>query len=177
MNSVPFPIAPCVLALVATAAAWDWQTRRIPNWLVALGLIVALPVQGMIHGEAGGIQIWFFGCLTGGLFFLPGYLIRAVGAGDVKLMAAVGAFCGVLGAVEIAMIACAVGGLWALVVLLKRRQVRAGLTNTVTMLLTMPDDVRESATGKAGMRTQSVGRLPFGVAIAIGTVWAILISA
>lgn len=94
MNGVPFPIGPCVLALVMIAALSDLNTRRIPNWLVATALVVALPMQVVLHGATEGMQMWLGGCLTGGLLLLPGYLMRLMGAGDVKLMAAVGAFCG-----------------------------------------------------------------------------------
>ncbi|MGF6757040.1 A24 family peptidase [Paraburkholderia sp. GAS334] len=177
MNGVPFPIGPCVVALVVTAAVWDWNTRRIPNWLVGAALIVALPVQWMLHGALGGVQTWLLGCLAGGLFFLPGYLLRAVGAGDVKLTAAIGAFCGAACVFQIALVACVIGAVWALVSLIQRRRARAGLTNALSMLFVMAGGFREAARHGQNFREQSAGRLPYGVVIAISTVGVLLTSA
>jgi prepilin peptidase CpaA len=177
MNGVPFPVGPCVLALVVIAALWDVQTRRIPNWLVALGLVVALPVQWMIYGGMTGTQMWLGGCLTGGAVFLPGYLLRMLGAGDVKLMAAVGAFCGASGAVEIALVVCVVGGAWALVELLRRRQMKTGLQNMAAVLI---DVAHPSSKGTEQKTTTAkrvtAGTLPYGVAIAMGTTLVLFAS-
>lgn len=181
MNGVLFPIGPCVLALVAIAAAWDWQTRRIPNWLVGSALVVALPMQWALHGALSGAQVWFLGCIAGGMLLLPGYLLRAVGAGDVKLMAAVGSLCGAAAAVEVAMIAWIVGGLWALATLVYQKRVKAGLTTTFSLLLVMVGSAGHTAEQGQGQeqehdnRPPSLGRLPFGVAIAIGTVGAVML--
>jgi prepilin peptidase CpaA len=180
MNGVLFPIGPCVLALVAIASAWDWQTRRIPNWLVASALTVALPMQWALHGALSGTQIWFTGCIAGGMLLLPGYLLRALGAGDVKLMAAVGSLCGATLAVEVAMIAWIVGGLWALGTLVYRRQLRTGLSTTFSLVLTVVGRAHQAggdqpqAPARETTGAPSLGRLPFGVAIAIGTVIAVM---
>jgi prepilin peptidase CpaA len=176
MDSVFFPVGPCVLALVALAAAWDWQTRRIPNWLVASALLVALPVQCWLHGGIGGLQIWFAGAMAGGMLLLPGYLLRVVGAGDVKLMAAVGALCGATLAVEVAVVASLVGGLWSLAMLWQRGQIRAGLSGTFSLLLTMAGGCRQSGAQNGEVRAVTLGRMPFGVAIAAGTVFTVMTS-
>jgi prepilin peptidase CpaA len=177
MNAVPFPLGPCVLLLVTFAAALDWRTRRIPNWLVATALVAALPAQWMLYGAADGLGIWFAGWLVGGLIFLPGYMVRVVGAGDVKLMAAVGAWFGMTGAIETAMIACAIGGVWALAAMLLKRRMKDGLSNTYSMLLSVTGGWRQVVQQGAAMRVLSVGRLPFGVAIALGAVSTMVLSA
>lgn len=169
MASVLFPVAPCVAALVITAAVWDWQTRRIPNWLVSAALIVALPLQVFLHGVSDGTEAWLLGCLAGGVMFLPGYLTRTVGAGDVKLMAAIGALCGPVPAMEIAVVASAIGGVWALLWLMRRKRIRAGLSNTMSMLFSVVGGARAGIQHGESLRALSVGRLPFGVAIALGT--------
>jgi prepilin peptidase CpaA len=174
MTSILFPVAPCVVALVITAAVWDWQTRRIPNWLVLIALIVALPMQIFLHGAIGGGRAWLLGCLAGGAMLLPGYMTRTVGAGDVKLMAAIGALCGALVAMEIAVFASVVGGIWAVLLLLRRKQVWAGVSNTMTMLATAAGGARAGVQHGESMRALSMGRMPFGVAIAIGTLGALM---
>jgi prepilin peptidase CpaA len=178
MDGVQFPIGPCVLLLVALAAAWDLQTRRIPNWLVATALLIALPVQWMLHGAFGGVQIWLFGVLVGGLTFLPGYAMRMVGAGDVKLTAAVGSFCGALAVVQIAVIACVIGGVWALITLIRHRQVKAGSIKMLTMLGMSQSEVQiDRGPNEEGTRAQVIARLPYGAAIALSTVWVLMASA
>jgi prepilin peptidase CpaA len=175
MNGVPFPVGPCLLLLVTIAMATDLQARRIPNWLVALALVVALPVQCALHGTEGAL-IWLGGCLTGGLLFMPGYLLRMMGAGDVKLMAAVGAFCGAAGAFEVAVIASLIGGAFAIVSMVRRRRVRDGVMNAMAALITMAEPTDGAPRGARHGRMASVGSLPYGVAIAVGTVCVLFAS-
>lgn len=169
MNGVPFPIGPCVLALVMIAALSDLNTRRIPNWLVATALVVALPMQVVLHGATEGMQMWLGGCLTGGLLLLPGYLMRLMGAGDVKLMAAVGAFCGASGAFEIGLVTFAIGGAWSLTVLLRRRQMLTGLIGAASLLVETAVPGDGIGQRRSGLAHGSIGTIPYGVAIAIGS--------
>ncbi len=80
-----------ILSLVLIAALVDLVQCRIPNSLVIWGLLVALPLRYHYFGLPGlGLGLGGFAvCLLG---FLPLYLAGGLGAGDVKLMAAVGAF-------------------------------------------------------------------------------------
>ncbi|MDE1181670.1 prepilin peptidase [Paraburkholderia sp.] len=192
MNGVPFPVGPCVMTLVLIAALSDLRTRRIPNWLVATALCVAVPVQWMVHGGIEGMELWLGGVLTGALVFLPGYVMRMMGAGDVKLMAAIGAFCGASGAFEIGMSVCVIGGIWALFEMLRLRQMRAGLQGVAVLLMdciassqtvdapqARPQrQSREDGAGTAATRigAGSIGTLPYGVAIALGTTFTLFAS-
>ncbi|PMS22119.1 peptidase A24 [Trinickia dabaoshanensis] len=177
MNALLFPTGPCVVALVVVAMSFDLHTRRIPNWLVATALVVALPVEIIANGLPIGPIWWLTGLLTGGLLFLPGYLIRMLGAGDVKLMAAVGALMGPRGALEAAMAATVVGGLISFVALLQKRRLRRGVASAISTLITMSaDDASNRADTQAAVGS-AVGALPYGVAIAIGSVVAIAINA
>src|SRR4051812_28866469 len=78
--------------LVLVAAGYDIRYRRIPNWLVLAGIVtgfawnVSSGWSGLGHAAAG------FG--LGFALYFPLYLLRARGAGDVKLLAAVGAIVG-----------------------------------------------------------------------------------
>ncbi|CAG4888823.1 A24 family peptidase [Paraburkholderia saeva] len=177
MNGILFPIGPCVLALATTAAVWDWKSRRIPNWLVAGALLISLPIQWSVHGLTEGTQTWLLGCIVGGLFFLPGYAIRAVGAGDVKLMAAIGALCGPAVAIYVGLVACALGGIWALATLLRRKRTKEGLTNALSMIVVLPGGIKAATQHGKNLREHSVGRLPYGVVIAISTIGVLLTTA
>ncbi|MEM5434312.1 A24 family peptidase [Paraburkholderia diazotrophica] len=169
MNAFEFPVGVCLLGLVATAAGTDLHSRRIPNWLVLAGLTLALAVQWWQHGAAQGYVSWGLGLLTGGCLFLPLYMLRGMGAGDVKLMAAVGAFVGPQPALEIVLVTCIVGGVWGLTVVIFKRALKSTATNMLTILLSGRElSGRLSETGKDAA-FPSVGSLPYGVAIALGT--------
>lgn len=151
----PF-LGPIAIAIVLTAAATDLHGRRIPNWLTFGAWVLALPVQMAIHGAAGGVASWALGWLAGFSIFLPFYLLRGMAAGDVKLMAATGAWLGATLAFQIAMVTFLLGGAWAIVLVLKSRQHKQLARNIGGIL----------RTGEGG---SSVGSIPYGVAIAAGT--------
>jgi prepilin peptidase CpaA len=159
-----------VVAFVVAAAVFDVRAHRIPNWLVLLGAITCIAGQ-MIQpalldfGIAGALK----GIAVGFALLLPLYLLRATGAGDVKLMAMVGAYLGPWGVASAALLSFIAGGVLALAVVLARGalgQLFANLRNMLygTLLTAM-------TTGKTTITTPaaSVGKLPYGVAIAIGT--------
>jgi prepilin peptidase CpaA len=139
-----------LLAFVAAVAIVDLRTRRIPNLLTisaaALGVVLNLSRSGGYGALASGA-----GLLTGLIAFLPFYLAGGFGAGDVKAMAAVGAFVGPKGALLAATWTLLVGGLGALGVLASFRW-KAART---------PDGWR---LGEARRH-----RFPYGLAIACGT--------
>ena len=81
------------IALVVTAAFLDIFTRRIPNILTVSGAVLGLAVHGWFAG-VDGFCTSILGFLIGFLIILPGYLLKMTGAGDLKLMAAVGALVG-----------------------------------------------------------------------------------
>ncbi|MGQ7935202.1 A24 family peptidase [Paraburkholderia sp. D1E] len=176
MNGVPFPVGPCVITLALFAALWDIQTRRIPNWLVATGLIVAIPVQWFTQGGIDGMQTWLGGTLVGGAMFLPGYAMRLMGAGDVKLMAAIGAFCGAYGAFEISLATCVIGGIGSLAILLRRQQMRVGLSRVAALLMSCTTPGYGAKQRQGDVATSSTGSMPYGVAIAIGSALVLFYS-
>ncbi|MFP3563255.1 prepilin peptidase [Paraburkholderia sp. SIMBA_030] len=169
MNAFEFPVGVCLLGLVAVAAGWDLQTRRIPNWLVLTGLALALAIQWRLHGVGEGGGRWLLGMLTGGSLFLPLYLLRAMGAGDVKLMAAVGAFAGPDIALEIVLVTCVLGGVWALATIILKRAVKDTGANMLAIVLAGTASLGSKEVRGKGATFTSVGSLPYGVAIALGT--------
>src|SRR5689334_2872029 len=76
-------------AFVIIAGIHDIRSRRIPNWLIVTGLISSLFYQ-FFSGYGYGFTFWLTGLGTGFAFFFPLYVFRAMGAGDVKLMAMTG---------------------------------------------------------------------------------------
>ncbi|MBF6991669.1 prepilin peptidase [Cupriavidus sp. IK-TO18] len=162
----PF-VAPVTIGIVLSAAAIDLARRRIPNWLTFGAWIAALPVQMVIHGFAGGSLAWLYGWLVGLTLFLPFYLLRGMAAGDVKLLAAVGAWLGAAMVVNVALATCVIGGVWALVQLLVTRQTLVTLSRVSYMLSVA---VQRRARPVQSEAEASAGSIPYGVAIAVGTI-------
>jgi prepilin peptidase CpaA len=159
-----------LLCLVAQAAVTDLAVRKIPNVLVLSGLALALILHLMAGPRWAPATHWLAGILAGFFLFLPLYLLRGMAAGDVKLMAMVGAFTGPWAACCIALLTCLFGGLMALGILVVSGRCRQGLDNMWAMskpvilrLLGVPLCRVPLAPGA------SVGGMPYGVAIALGT--------
>ncbi len=159
-----------LLLLLLAAAIFDLRTRRIPNRLTFGGTTVALLYSLVAPPHSGGL-LWALGGLGLGLvLMLPLYLLRAMGAGDVKLMAMAGAFLGPEGTWQAVIFVFIVGGILAVVYALWHRVVGKLLRNTLQtvqlLFMTVAAGIRPDARASS---TQSVGRLPYGVSIALGT--------
>jgi len=154
--------------LLALACVTDLRTRRIPNVLTFSAAAGAV----LFHLVTGGWQAagWsIVGLFVGALLFLPMFALRGMGAGDVKLLAAVGAW---LGPGQVAIVALATslaGGVLAVVVALAYGYLRKALTNLYLLLAhwrvmgvsPLPAVTLEQASGP---------RLAYALPIAIGTV-------
>lgn len=80
-----------LMPALALAAALDWRSRRVPNLLIAPLASAGVIAQGLDLGLRG-LTLALGGALLGAACTLPFYLLRGMAAGDVKLMAAVGAW-------------------------------------------------------------------------------------
>ena len=148
-----------LLLFVALAAASDLARRKIPNRLVLAGIVVALGLHvWQADADAASLWTWLGGMATGFFLFLPLYLLRGMAAGDVKLIAMAGAFTGPWAAVQIALATFVLGGLMALLLIGWQGQWRACARN-LRQLLVSP-----------GVLQESVGSMPYGLAIALGSV-------
>jgi prepilin peptidase CpaA len=175
MPGVPILLDVLLAMLVLLAAATDLLWRRIPNLLTGGGLLAAL-VLHLLDGGGRFPLAWLGGALTGLALLLPLYLLRGMAAGDVKLMAMVGAFTGPTLALHISLATFIIGGVMALAIVLYRRRWRDTLDNIRALLV--PWSLRAggvSAVPQARPRVASVGNMPYGLAIALGT-WLLLAS-
>lgn len=166
-----------LLWLLLQAAATDLAVRRIPNVLVLSGLLIAM----VLHLRTGAAGAWLetglAGLAAGFFLFLPLYLLRGMAAGDVKLMAMTGAFVGPGMAMQIALFTCLIGGVLALLMLVLNGRWRILVRNLKTIatpLLWRCAGVPAPATPLS--REASAGGIPYGVAIALGTL-AVVVNA
>ena len=160
-----------LLLLLVIAAGIDMQQHRIPNVLSLGGIVLGIALQGWASGFSGVIA-GVGGAAVGIGIFLPFYLGHGMGAGDVKLMGAAGAFLGPTNALLATGLSLGAGGVLALIILLSRgglgslaRRYWATIQNLVLtrQLAHQPPAVNEVAAMK----------FPYAAAIGIGTVAAL----
>jgi prepilin peptidase CpaA len=152
--------------LLCGAAAWcDLRFRRIPNVLTLPAVAIALCLHGATHAGAG-LLLSLAGMLAAAALVLPGYALGYTGAGDVKLLAAVGALLAFPTALFAALLSLVLGGVLSLALSVWRRNLSGLLLNTWGMgkwLL-----VRSTGMSAPAPVTSAQG-IPLGVAIAVAT--------
>ncbi len=105
-----------LLILCAIAAFTDWRAGVIPNWLTLPPLAIA-PIYFMISGGIWDLVRSLLGIVICVLVPLFLFWRRAIGGGDVKLFATIGALSGYMVGLEVQLLACALAGFYALVLL------------------------------------------------------------
>lgn len=111
----------CLLFLAA-AFITDIKSMRIPNWITISALLVGLLTQGLMRGWHG-LMMAGGGAAAGFIVLLIMYLIGAVGAGDVKLFAGIGAWTGTLFTLQVVIYSVLFGALIGWIIVLKRREI------------------------------------------------------
>lgn len=109
-----------LFVIIIIAFIWDVRHNKIPNWLTAGSALLGL-ITHLISGGIDGILFSFFGLAAGGGICLLLYVFKAIGAGDVKLFAAIGAFTGFENALYILMYSIVFGGIIGIILLLFTR--------------------------------------------------------
>jgi prepilin peptidase CpaA len=160
-------------AVAVTAAITDVRDRRIPNRLTYLAMVVGLVLQAAVHGWRGLLLGLVGGLLFGGVFLIF-HLVRAMGAGDVKLAAALGCIIGPAGSWQVMFATAVAGGALAILVMVFTGRVLKTLRSTLAVvgfhavhgLRTHPE---------VNLDNPAAVRLPYGLAFAAGTLyWAFL---
>lgn len=160
-----------LLVLLVAAAVSDYRTFRISNWITGGGILFALAYNSTVPPVWHAGWTWApAGMLLGFGAMLPMYAIRAMGAGDVKLMAMVGAFLGA-SATAWALLFCVVtGGIAALAFALHKRVLARMFANVGGVMRGMLWSSVASGTPQLQPGAmQSVGKLAYGISIAVGT--------
>jgi len=154
-----------VAAGTGTGAAIDLVTRRVPNELTVS--LAALGVAMAASGVSGlSVAASLLGFALGLALMLPGHVIGATGAGDVKLFAAVGALIGPAHLVTAFVDTAIAGGVIALVVALRRRRFRQTIDRTAALIVTRAANAAEIESPLVN------NRFAYAPAIAIGAIVA-----
>jgi prepilin peptidase CpaA len=166
------PRTAVLFALLLTAAVFDYRSYRIPNWLTAGGLLFGTVWTILVPPLPGaGWTYPLAGIATGFLGMLPMYLVRGVGAGDVKLMAMAGSFLGWQDTLVAMLFSFVVGGVAAVAFAACHGMAGRLLENTRQLLFQL---VLAAAGGQRPSMTlpaqQSAGKIAFGASIAAATI-------
>ena len=168
LNSVNAIVTAIALVVGLIACVTDIRHRRIPNVLTFGAAAAALIFHAAVSGLPGLLGA-ALGWTVGVVLFLPFFLLRGMGGGDVKLLAALGAWLGPGDAFYLAIYASIAGGVLALVVSVARGYLITAFRNIWNLLTywsvagPRPMDALTLDKGKAP-------RLAFAVPMLVGTV-------
>jgi prepilin peptidase CpaA len=158
------------MVLIAAAIS-DLRRGTVYNWLTYPAILVGLGLGAAAGAAAGSTEDGFLNHLGGfalaGGVLLVAFLMGGMGGGDVKLMAAVGAFLGWPGTLHAVFYSFLVGAAEGLIVVVWRGQTRTVLRRLWVALRILP---LPTARMDEAVPT-STYRVPFGFAVCVGTLW------
>jgi prepilin peptidase CpaA len=155
------------VALTLCAGWLDGWTHRIPNWLTVTGFVAGVALNSAVTGLKGTATA-LEGAGIGLLILVPVVYLRALGAGDLKLVAAVGAFVGPTLLWLVLLASVLVAGAMAIILMIRAQRVQETLRNLGCLIMSFfmfgirsyPD---------ISLDNPRLLKLPFGVAVAVGT--------
>ena len=161
-------------SILVVAAINDIRVRKIPNLLTFPTMVLGLIYYSIVNGWDG--LFFSFGGLALGMaiFFVP-YLTGGMGAGDAKLMGAVGAIIGPKGVLIAALFSAVIGGVYALIILLFNIQYLRGFITRSALTVKTFAFTRNFVPIPAD-EAEHKPKLCFGVAITIGTLFYVLLN-
>jgi prepilin peptidase CpaA len=167
-----------MIALLAYAAAEDLRTRRIRNWLT-LCLVVTGVAHSIAssHGPALGQSL--LGLLAGFGLPLMLFILGALGGGDVKLLAGVGAWLGATSVIEVFLAAAVVGMVIVLMQCAWNGRLTSLFRNTYVLVISLLhlDKVGLEQMKLTGQSCRSVDRpLPYAVPVLIAVVLTVAMN-
>ncbi len=160
------------IAVSLGACVTDLKWRRIPNVLTLGAAVAAFLIQWAMRGSPGLWQA-VAGWAIGLALFLPIFVLRGIGGGDVKLLAALGAWLGPMPAVWLALYTALAGGVFALIVAATKGYTGQAFQNVWGMLGYWRVMGLQPHPGVT-LETSAGPRLPYSLPIAAGlglTLW------
>jgi prepilin peptidase CpaA len=169
-----------LLLLLAACCYTDITQRRVPNTLVLVGLVVAAALNTVaVFSASEPLTSWallrpVLGALAGVVGLMPLYLVRACGAGDCKLMSAVGAFAGAGAVLPIVIYTLVAGGVLSLACMLVFGVWRQALANTHFLLTDWVVRLRTGGGARIATLATTAYRLPYVLAITGGVLYYLM---
>ena len=152
-------------------AAWiDGKELKVPNWMTFPMVLSGFIYNGYINGW-DGMTFAFYGMVTGLLTLLPLYAVGGMGAGDVKLMAGIGAWLGTVITWYAFVATVIVGAIMAIIMVLWSRSLEKHYAQGMLILnewLTIKNPVKLAEIAKDRKPTMKL--LPYGIPICVGSI-------
>jgi prepilin peptidase CpaA len=167
---MPIVLKILLVCTVVIAGLYDLRYRRIPNWLNVSAMSVGVLLNLLLFAGHGLILAMLgIGCAL--VVYIPLYLVRGMGAGDVKLMAAVGAIAGPRNWMGIFIATAVLGGFVSLIYVLFRRRLHETFWN-MTLIVSELTRFRVPAVrdSRLDVRSSDALRVPHGALIAVGVI-------
>jgi prepilin peptidase CpaA len=159
------------ILLLVLCASWDLKYRRIPNWATLPGIVLGLGMSSLHSGWAG-LKASGLGLLVGFGALLVLFVLGWMGGGDVKLMAAVGALKGYPFVVSALFYSLVVGVVIGVAMLVWNRKTLRTFKNLFFVLFSRVSRL----VPKQDIDPKETQKIPFGLAIVLGTVWALVMG-
>ena len=160
-------------AVAVVAAITDVRGRRIPNRITYPAMLAGLLLQIFAYGWRGILFSLAGGLLFGGVFLLF-YIVRAMGAGDVKLATALGCVVGPIASLRVLFATALAGAAMAILVMVFTGRVLRTLRSTLSVVgFHALHGIRTHP--EVNLDNPTAARLPYGLAFAAGTLyWAVV---
>lgn len=155
---------------LSIAVFTDWRERKIYNKLLVPAFLLALllnTLQGGISGLTGSLM----GATLGFALLLVPYFMGGMGAGDVKLLAVIGAYDGATFVFTSFLCGAVIGGFISLFLLARRK----ALGNTLKHFLLFLPILKKPQNFSKAMKEANQEKFPYGIAIALGTLIALFL--
>jgi prepilin peptidase CpaA len=165
---------PAALMVALCAGYIDWRTRRIPNWLTVSGFSLGITLNSLFGGWHGAVASLEGAGLGLGLL-LPLVLLRGFGAGDWKLMGAIGALMGWRAMLWVLIASVLISAAAGLVQIVSTRRVKGTLKN-IGKLLKGFVVVGLRPNPDVSLDNPTLAKMPFGTAVAAATTIGFVIA-
>ncbi len=174
----PQKVEMVLLVMLLIAAVFDVRYRRIPNWLTVSGALLGIAMNTLIGAPEAGLVFSLVGLLVAFGVYAFLYALRAMGAGDVKLMAAIGALVGWERWFGIFFITALIGGVMAVILVVARGRLKRTIFNVGFILSEMksgrPAYLKNE---ELDVKSKKAVGLPHGAVIAVSAVFFLALSA
>ena len=154
-----------IASVLLVAGVTDLRSSKIPNWLTISAMASGLFSHSLLNGLSG-LLFSAKGLGLGFALFILLYVRGGMGAGDVKLLAAVGSFIGAEAVLSAGLMAMLLGGLYAIAMMISLNGLRAGMKQIgalLTYCVLVPGSTRTLTPAKAQPR------LRYALVIGLGT--------
>ena len=168
-SSLPIVTSVCALLLLGVSAYWDIRYRKIPNWATLPGIVLGLGMNSLLGGWVG-MKASGIGFLVGFGALLVLFVLSWMGGGDVKLMAAVGALTGYPFVVSALFYSLVVGVVIGVAMLIWNRKTQRTFKNLFYVVASRLSPLIP----KRDIKREETQKIPFGLAIVLGTLWAMI---